>query len=614
MQEVGYFERRSGEDHQPNTSKLASKSLLNRVFGCGIWSYLAALIFVFYAYCFWERVSEFWFNPAWTTDDGLQQLYPFHKVFHPTLFQNDIITEMVEGYLPPIHYGLSELFTWLSGDPIMMGHWLMLIQIASALLFLFFAIRRAAGTAPAFFAITWMLHTRHVMQRMTAGLPRGWSPLVFSAYLYFALSGNHWGMLGTLLIGCLLHPPATFVIAIAYGLYLLFRIAMPETRKTHIKPFIRLLIASPILLIVTLYVLHRPEKIGSMVSYHEALEMPEFQKPLGRFPFVPLRPAWDEIKSFAFQAFVTRFYYPGKFWKRNMHTIVIAVAALVVFFGWKRRRWVLPAPVVTFSIASAVVYFASRLLAFKLYVPDRHLQIPFAYVWICVFTIGVWRLLLPRGFRQPLAEIAPFPSIGVRQASIPAFGLCMVAALVIIAGGAGLEGAMNFNFSRTKKGHAWEWLEKNTPLDSLIAGHPTHLDSVFLFASRQGFVTTETAHPFYRTYNEEMKRRLTISLKAHYARSLKELVALVEPEGIDYFVFERQQFYPQALTEAKYFPPLDQLNKELTSHPVNEYAYKSLPQIPDPNHYPFLTFRDDWSAVVDINKLKEYFAAREPKK
>ncbi len=611
MQEVGYFERRTGEDHNPLTSEIESPTSAAGAFiALNFWNVVAAILFAIYAYFFWDRVSDYWFNPAWTTDDGLQQLYPFHTVFHPELFKGDLITEMVEGYLPPIHYGLSWLVTWLTGSPIMMGHWLMLAQISSALIFLFLAVRRAAGTAPAFFAITWMLHTRHVMQRMTAGLPRGWSPLVFSAYLYFALSGNHWGMLVTLLIGCLLHPPATFVIAIAYGLYLLFRVVMPETRKTHIKPFVRLLIASPIFVIVTLFVLHRPEKIGSMVNYQEAMEMPEFQKPLGRFPFVPLRPAWDEIKSFAFQAFVTRFYYPGKFWKRNMHTIVLSTLALVVFFGWKRRRWVIPLPVVTFSVAAAIVYFASRVLAFKLYVPDRHLQIPFAYVWISAFTIGVWRLMLPGEMRFPLAEIRAFPQLNWRQALNSALGLALVGALVCVAGGAGLNGAMNFNFSTTKKGHAWEWLEQNTPIDSLVAGHPTHLDSVFLFAARQGYVTTETAHPFYRTYNEEMKRRLSISLKAHYARTLDELVAILEPEGIDYFVFERKQFYPKALEEAKYFPPLDVLNKELTSRPYTDYAFRELPSAPDLHRYPFMTFRDDWSVVVDVKKLKEYLSAQ----
>lgn len=605
-QEIGVFERRSDSDHQVPQRRSALATFVSNLRSMSLWTALSCLTMIIYSVLFWRVISDYWFNPAWTTDDALQQTYPFHRVFEPSLFQGDLITEMVSGYLPPIHYGLSYLFTWLTGDPLMMGHWLMLLQIVSALGFLFFAVRRAAGTAPAFFAVTWLLHTRHVMQRMTSGLPRGWSPLVFSAYFYFALSGNHWGMLMTLLVGCLLHPPATFVIAIAYGLYLVIRVCFPETRKTYLKPLVRLLIVSPILLLLTLKVLHRPEKIGSMVSYEEALEMPEFQKPLGRFPFVPLRPAFDEIKSFAFQAFITRFYSPGRFWKRHMYEVVIALCGLLLFLTYKFRRNAVPLSLITFAVAAGSVYFASRVLAFKLYVPDRHLQIPFAYVWITMFTIGIARLLAPREILTPIPEMLAFPRISTKQGLAGALGLILLAALVLVGSGLGLNGAMNFNFSRTKKGHAWEWLRKNSPVDSIVAGDPTLLDSVFLFGERQGFVTTETAHPFYRTYNEEMKRRLAISLRAHFARSWSEVLALLEPEGIDYFVFDRKQFYPENLKQVTYFPPLDELARSLAQYPPEAYAYKNIPLSADKKPAPFVVHRDGWSLVIDIKKLREY--------
>jgi hypothetical protein len=561
---------------------------------------------VVYGYFFWDRIAEYWFNPAWTSDDALQQLYPFHKVFHPELFKDDLITAMIEGYLPPIHYALSYGVTWLTGDPIMMGHWLMLMQIGLTLGFLFFAVKRAGGFAAACLAVTWMLHTRHTMQRLTAGLPRGWAAPVFAAYFFFALRGNHRGMLATLFVGCLLHPPATFVIALAYGMYLLVRFAMPETRVEYRKPLIHLMLISPVLLVMTLKVLHRDERIGSMVTYQEALEMPEFQRPLGRFPFVPLRPAWEEIKSVSFQAFVSRFYYPGKFWKREMHWIVLALTLLLLCAAQRSRRRVVPLSVVTFVVASFLVYFLSRALAFKLYVPDRHLQIPGAFIWITFFTIAIARLCVPRTMLLPLSEIAPFPRLSTRHYMRAAVLFLMLAALVSIGNGLGLNGAMNFNFTRTKKGHAWGWLKQNTPLDSLVAGHPTHLDSVFLFGARQGYVTTEVAHPFYQAYNREMQRRLEISLRAHYSRSWAEFLQLVEAEGIDYFVFARRAFYPEELAKERYFPPLDGIVRDLASHPVESYLYKRLPA-EVVSSAPYMPFKDGWSAVLDVKRVREFF-------
>jgi hypothetical protein len=324
---------------------------------------------------------------------------------------------------------------------------------------------------------------------------------------------------------------------------------------------------------------------------------------------VPLRPALEEIKSFAFQAFVTRFYGAPRLLKRYIFELIAFLTLLLFYLSCKYRRNAVPLPLITFMVAAISVYFASRALAFKLYVPDRHLQIPFAYVWITIFTIGTWRLFMPRDLLTPIPEMKPFPRLSTRQGAAASVALMMVMALVVGAGGVGLNGAMNFNFSRTKKGHAWEWLKKNTPIDSLVAGEPTLLDSVFLFAARQGYVTTETAHPFYRTYNEEMKRRIAISLRAHYAKSWPEVLALLEPEGIDYFVFDRRQFYPETLKQVTYFPPLDELARSLAQFPPEAYAYKNVPLTAEGNLPAFVVHRDGWSMVVDVKKLREFFGA-----
>src|SRR5690606_23050119 len=97
------------------------------------------------------------------------------------IFEGDLITTMMECYLAPLHYWMSWGITWLTGDPIMMSHWMMLIQVSVAVGFFFLAARAFAGTAPAFFAVLWLLHTRLVMQRLTGGLPRGWSLPLFAA-------------------------------------------------------------------------------------------------------------------------------------------------------------------------------------------------------------------------------------------------------------------------------------------------------------------------------------------------------------------------------------------------------------------------------------------------
>jgi hypothetical protein len=125
---------------------------------------------------------------------------------------------------------------------------------------------------------------------------------------------------------------------------------------------------------------------------------------------------------------------------------------------------------------------------------------------------------------------------------------------------------------------------------------------------RKAYATAETWHPFYLGYNEEIKRRIGISLRAHYAKDLQELVSLLRPEGVDYFVFERNRFYPDKLKSARYFKVFQPLLDELTSRHYRDYAYRQLPVRLDQKRYPFVVYRDDRAVIVDVRALERYLA------
>lgn len=573
---------------------------------------LATALLIGYAYLFISSISNFWFHPHWTTDDALQQVYPFHEVTYPGLFAGDIVTEVMKGYLAPAHYWISYGVTMLTGgDVIMMSHWVMLIQVVLTLGFFFAAVRAAAGTVPAMVAVTWLLHDRNVMQRLTGGLPRGWSAVVLSAFLCFVVRGNHRAVLITMLIGCLTNPPATLVAALAYGMLLIWRamVGADDRRRAARRKLLSYLCVAPVFAITTLIVVHRPPQIGQMVSYEQAAKMPEFSRPLGRFPFVPLNPASDELRVVGLEAFVSRFHVPPKYLKQYLPITVGVALLMLALVGAYRRRVTVPAEFVMFGIAALIVYFLSRILAFRLYVPNRHLQIPMALFFIAAFCVGAWRAF-HRGTNSVTPTQGSLHDSRLRYSWLSSVALVAVVAFVYIAGGWGFKGSLNFNFQADKKGRVFEWLKNNSPLTSVVAGHPTHIDGTFLFGARRAFITTETGHPFYARYNEEVERRNAISLRAHYARSLEELVTLVEPEGITYFVFRRADFKPGVLPTLTYFPPLEGLMQELVSRPPDQYAYAQLPHTMDRAHYPFVVFIDEQSTLVDIRALKAYLQSQ----
>jgi hypothetical protein len=182
----------------------------------------------------------------------------------------------------------------------------------------------------------------------------------------------------------------------------------------------------------------------------------------------------------------------------------------------------------------------------------------------------------------------------------------MLGIVVYQCSNTGLQGDANFNYPNNKRGRMYEWIKANTPEDALIACHPTHCDAMQLFAVRKALVTTETSHPFYPRYNTEMRRRSEISLRAHYAASLQDVVMLLQPEGVTHFVFRRADFRPEKISKASYFPPLDGVVKELVRDPGKRFAFTQLPKELDTQRYPYVKFIDDVSIVIDVNTLAQH--------
>lgn len=572
---------------------LYSKSIYSksktRTFGFTEVFFLGLLLI--YSFFFYQDLKPFLFNHQWTTDDALQQVYPFHEALSPELFEGDLPTEVMKGYLAPLHYWLSWGLTKVTGNVIIMSHYVMAIQLGLALLFLFLAVRVKGGLAPALFAVTWLLHTRPVIQRMSGGLPRGWAAPVLAAFLWAFLTERHKTTIAILILGCLLHPPATFVACLTYGMFLLWKLCFKDI--SYRKPFINFILACPIILLIVAYVVHRPDSIGQMVDFATASRMPEFQWPNGRFPFIPLPNPLIEFQHFAFQPFISRLFEPIPFIQTTLPILVILLCAIMASLGRTFKREILPSKLWFFLLAATISYFAARVFAFKLYVPNRHLQFPMSLFLIAAFTIGLGTLgtYLKEKYKAKFGSLLLF---------------LILSALIWIGSDTGLVGTSNFNFWAYKKGNAFLWLNRNSPSNALIAGHPTHINGLPLFAARKAYATTEIAHPFYPKYYEEIRRRLIISLRAHYSTSFEEIYSLLKPEGISYFVFSRKRFTEDALKNERYFSPLDILVKELTIKSPNEYAFSSLLPKVDIKKQPFLLFRDQESAIIDVDALGRY--------
>ena len=558
-------------------------------------------------------ISDLWFNPQWTTDDAYQQSFQFHKVMEPELFKDDLITEMMTHYLTPVHYWLSYGITYFTKSPILTGHWVMLIQILLTLGFLAVAVKKYTNSwAPAFFSVIWFVHSRPVLQRLGCGLPRGWAGPVLTAFLYFLSIRSHKGILATLFLGSITHPVSTFLCALTYGAWILFKSFYGDEIKLYRKNIISLLLFSPLLLAVTIYATKPDEKFGEMATLKKAATMPEFQKNGGRFPFVPLEDPAEEILTNGFQAFYYRFHRPMS---PSLKTITPIFVVLILLFGilYKinknslndnsvvKKASLLPFELTIFGILALFVYFLSRLLAFRLYVPDRHLQIPFCLFFVVSITIIFWKFFtnIKTGCGNENKN---------QNYLMGTFGLTLLGFFIFLNSGTGYYGSLNFNSHIYKKGRFNEWLSKNTPIDAVIAGHPVIVDATQLLGKRKVYISTETAHPFFDKYYETIKPRYELSLRAHYAKDLNELYELCKGKGIDYFVFWRKQFLPEYLKNAKAFKPFDVLVKQLASRDPANFAFRKLPEKASNDSFSPLVYKDSETVIVDLKLLEGFLS------
>ncbi|MCC6952758.1 MAG: hypothetical protein IT290_01435, partial [Deltaproteobacteria bacterium] len=48
---------------------------------------VGAILLGIYVALFVQSVADYWFNPVWTTDDALQQLFPLFSALEPRIFE-----------------------------------------------------------------------------------------------------------------------------------------------------------------------------------------------------------------------------------------------------------------------------------------------------------------------------------------------------------------------------------------------------------------------------------------------------------------------------------------------------------------------------------------------
>lgn len=534
------------------------------------------------------------FSPLFAGNDARQQLFPLYTAIQPEAFEGDLIYRAMRGYLAPLHLFISEILTLLTRNPIMTGHWVMMIQLSITVLFLFLLVRRISCSFVACFTVIWLFSSPNLIRNFYGGLPRGWAGAIIASFLYYFICKKPRAVLLVITVGCLLHPHSTFLIAATYSLYFAVRLLSSDRDAFPRKAFTEFVILCPLFVLLTLYIVKRPPEIGQMVSYQEASAMPAFNQG-GRFPFLPFDPALEEIRRVGFRAFMEVEGASRNVPEFVFYTVVL-VYALIIIFQIVSGKSLIKAEFIYFLAATFICYFLARLLAFRLYVPVRYLNWPLGIFFVCTLPTAIWRLF----------HIRPEGMLKHRRPTVLAtLFLILLGYGLYYLGGSGIGGRTNFKPGQHYDNPLYTWFREHTEMNALIAGHPTQLDGLQLYSMRKAYVTSETAHPFYKNYYDEMERRTQLSFKALYSRSSSELRKILDEESIDYFVFSHEYFKPKkngsGLRRIKYYKPFDSALEELMAYDAAEYFYFQL--VNNPQLRDAIVYRDEEGIVIEASRL-----------
>ena len=518
--------------------------------------YVAGLVC---ALVFWAAHFYGLAGPYVVNEDVRQQIYWMEQWQNPELFHNHYLTRYSRLYVPPGVKAVYRIFSPVV-DPLYFSKVLpgLLFALLGVCLFLIGREYGDRGLAWSCVAAFWLMP--FFIYHLSGGLARAFAaPLLALFWLAWLKRNDRLISLSILLMA--LFIPYIFVLA-GFSLGLAFaagragpllglRIWRPPYLG-RINHWLILLAGAALVF----YLNHRliAAGFGPWAAGAEALEMPELGAG-GRLRLFPIRPFMWEVSVGAW-GWIGPFHELGFRPGLAVSLGVLGLASFGLFCEFRKwRTSSFPArttagfaPVVFLVLASGILYLLARILALRLFVPNRFVIYPF-HLFFCLFLAwGIYAALRP----------------GLNSGRV--FALVLAAAA--LAGAWRLHGVGLSDYGELRP--AYEAVLA-LPQEARLAGHPRTMDNVQTFGRRPVLINYEQAHPWSAGLWQKEKPLLEDLFRAYYSPDPEEAALFCRKYGVTHLVVEERCFNPQFMTGKPFFAPFDRLIRELV-RPGRDYA------------------------------------------
>jgi hypothetical protein len=535
---------------------------------------------------------ELLFDPAYQNDDARTALFPFHRYGPEGALADDPVAQQTLVFNPPGVWFLYRVLVPLSNlyvaSKLVQGLALMVVVWAAVVL----AKARRAGIAAGVLLMFLLLHDSFAVNRLAGGHGRSFAFPLASLWIAGALAGSRRTRAAAAFIGALFYPSVMMLILGAEGVYAV-RGAAQEAWRLLLRRILRyvILVAACFACTVPTMIAVSHLDLGSIHTLAQGEKEPAFGKS-GRLWLLPFSDPGDDFGK-AFMAPLSpngRTLFPGMKAVAKRHGPALTVGLLgVVLIIFAARATPAPTAAIAFAASSVVLYMLSRLLAFRLYSPERY------------YSFGM-RMTAAALMLAAVAHLAARLRPRVRAAVRNVVALCLITFICVFLGdGIVAENGMTIHASTHQKLYAFV---RTLPTDVRFASHPKDGDSIPYWGARACLPTYETLPPWYYDSWQRLKAQAEDTLRALYATDQAGVLDFAKRNGVTHFLLNKTRYGAGFAEKAASFEPFTSFARTLVAgRSASSLVLGDLPESA-------VVFRDGPLLVVDVAKLDAAWSAK----
>ncbi|MFH1641606.1 MAG: hypothetical protein ABIC04_01770 [Nanoarchaeota archaeon] len=466
-------------------------------------------------------------------DDTRVHVWVFHHINDNTIFKDYPFLELMK--IQPVGYNAIYyiLYHILGIDLIFLTKILPFIINLGIALFVFKIGEKFKNKFVGLGASFIFLFQIWAFPTLSGGLPRSFSYLFITAFLFYFIKKNMKMILLTMLLALLVYPISFLIILCVYFGEITCRLLRSKVKKDFMKKKIAQYLLLSFMFVIFMLLIYNPfEHSKNFASLKDVKEMTEFSSS-GRVPIYPFKNIIQIILT----------------WSAPLLYITLLLVTLNLIVHKKIPK--IRRPIWLLALTGIILHYLSINILFMLHDFRRYTRytIPLVLALVCSYNL----YFLIKDLKK-------------RKLAIYFLGISVIILFIFPT--------TNSDLITCEHRELYSFLSKQNK-DILVAGHPDISSCIPLFAKRKVLMSDELVNPItIKIYNEN-KQKIFDFFSVYYSNKT-EIDKFCRKYGIDFIMVDKGHYNSKYINSTIYFEPWDTKIKEIVKDNKEYYFIKNI--------------------------------------